>query len=74
MLSRFWKQWKLIAHKVGNFQSRILLNIFYFIILMPFGLGVKLFSDPLHLKLQSCTNWINKGTSETPKENARRQF
>ncbi len=54
MLSRFWKQWKLIAHKIGNFQSRILLNIFYFIILMPFGLGVKLFSDPLHLKCTNC--------------------
>jgi hypothetical protein len=74
MLSRVWKQWKIFAHKVGNFQSRVLLNIFYFIILMPFGLGVKLFSDPLHLKLQGRTHWISKGTSETTMENARRQF
>jgi len=74
MLRRVWKQWKIIAHKVGNFQSRILLNIFYFIILMPFGLGVRLFSDHLCLKLQSGTHWVNKVTNETTMENARRQF
>jgi hypothetical protein len=74
MLSQFWKRWKVIAHKIGNFQSRILLSIFYFLILVPFGVGVKLFSDPLHLKLQNCTHWISKGTSETHWENARRQF
>jgi hypothetical protein len=74
MLSRFWERWKVIAHKIGNFQSRVLLNGFYFLILMPFGLGVKLFSDPLHLKLQHSTHWIGKGANTPPQENARRQF
>jgi len=74
MLRRLWKQWKVIAHKIGNFQSRVLLNIFYFSILMPFGLAVRLLSDPLHLKLQNHSHWTNKGISKTPWENARRQF
>jgi hypothetical protein len=74
MLRRFWERWKLIAHKIGNFQSRVLLNAFYFLILMPFGLGVTLFSDPLRLKLQSRSHWSEKITDATPREHARRQF
>jgi hypothetical protein len=74
MLRRLWECWKLIAHKIGNFQSRMLLNAFYFLILMPFGLGVKLFSDPLRLKLQSCSQWVDRNTRATTWEDARRQF
>lgn len=74
MLSQLWERWKVIAQKIGNFQSRVLLNIFYFLILTPFGLGVKLFSDPLRLKLQNRTHWIGKETRATSWEHARRQF
>jgi hypothetical protein len=39
MLRRLWHHWKVIAHRIGNFQSRVLLNVFYLLILLPFGLG-----------------------------------
>jgi hypothetical protein len=74
MLRRFWDGWELIAHKIGNFQSRVLLNVFYFLILMRFGLGVNLFADPLRLKLQRRSYWSHKHTDATARDHARRQF
>jgi hypothetical protein len=50
---RFWERWNSIAHSIGVFQSRVLPAGFYCPILSPFGLAMRLFSDPLHLKLFS---------------------
>jgi hypothetical protein len=74
MLRRLWQRWKSIAQKIGNFQSKVLLNVFYLFILMPFGLGVKLFSDPLRLHLQRRSHWLRKQTQVTTWDQARRQF
>jgi hypothetical protein len=50
MLSRAWQSWKRIAHAVGTFQARVLLTIFYAVLVLPFGVLVRLFSDPLRIK------------------------
>ena len=50
MLKRVWQAWKNIAHKIGNFQARILLTLFYAVLVFPFGIVVRLFSDPLRIK------------------------
>jgi len=39
-----------IAEAIGNFMNRLILSLFYFVIVLPFGLGVRLFSDPLRIK------------------------
>ena len=41
LLKKIWEGWKKIAHKIGNFQARIILLVFYFIILAPFSLIIK---------------------------------
>ena len=74
MFRRLWARWMVIAHKIGTFQSRVLLNVFYFLILLPFGLGVKLFADPLHLKRRRGSHWIGKAAGTASWEHARRQF
>ena len=48
-LKLLWAAWKHLAHKIGNFQARLLLTVFYFVIVAPFALKVRLFSDPLQL-------------------------
>ncbi len=74
MFYRFWQRWKAFAHIIGNFQSRLLLSIFYFLVLSPFGLGVKLFSDPLRLKKPLLPTWIPRSVKNTdPWEEAQRQ-
>jgi hypothetical protein len=50
MLKALWEGWKRIAHKIGNFQARVLLTVLYAILVLPFGVIVRLFSDPLRIK------------------------
>ena len=58
MLKRAWQGWKRIAHKIGNFQARALLTVFYGVLVLPFGLAARLFSDPLRIK-QRPTRWLD---------------
>lgn len=50
VLKQVWKRWLKIARVIGNFQGQVILTIFYFILVLPFGIGVALFSDPLKMK------------------------
>lgn len=50
MIKRIWNFWKELSRKIGNFQARILLTIIYVVVVMPFGLAARFFSDPLHIK------------------------
>jgi len=56
-LKRIWEGWKKIAQKIGNFQARVLLTVFYGVLVLPFGLAARLFSDPLRIKRKP-TEWL----------------
>jgi len=74
MFHRLWERWKSFARTLGNFQARLLLSVFYFLLLAPFGLGVKLFSDPLRLKKRAAPHWVPRTQAKTKdREAARRQ-
>jgi hypothetical protein len=73
VLSTLFARWKVIAHKIGEFQSRLLLSLFYFIFFAPFAVGLKMFSDPLQIK--SFHGWLNRSDAEENSvESARRQY
>jgi hypothetical protein len=75
MLRYLWERWKAAAHKLGNFQARLLLNVFYFLILSPFALGVKMFSDPLRIRRQNLLQWLPRDKETTSStQGSRRQF
>ena len=57
LLKRAWQGWKKIAHVIGNFQARVLLTVFYGVLVLPFGLAARLFSDPLRIKKKP-TEWL----------------
>ncbi len=50
MIRKLWAHWLTLARKIGQFQSRIILTLFYFVFVTPFGLMVRLVADPLHLR------------------------
>lgn len=56
-LRRFWQWWLRTAEVIGNFQSRVVLTLFYAIIVMPFGICVRLFSDRLRLRGHRSSAW-----------------
>ncbi len=75
MLRRLWERWKRIAHTIGVWQSRLLLTVFYYLILAPFGLGVRLLSDPLGITPQPGPHWrCKEHDAAASSDRARRQF
>lgn len=72
MLKRAWQAWKRIAHAIGNFQARVLLTIFYAVLVFPFGIAARLFSDPLRIKRRP-TQWLEHPNEAHDLQWAKRQ-
>ncbi|OGF99870.1 hypothetical protein A2153_05555 [Candidatus Gottesmanbacteria bacterium RBG_16_38_7b] len=73
ILKLLWQGWKTIAHKIGVFQSKIILTVFYFL-LTPFGFFYSVFKDALNMKKQSQSTWINKTKQSEKLEDLLKQF
>ncbi len=56
-LRALYAWWKPIARKIGDVQARVLLTLFYFVVLGPFALAVSIFSDPLAVKPTTTPGW-----------------
>jgi hypothetical protein len=72
MIKRAWEGWKKIARKIGNFQARVILTIFYGVLLMPFGLAARFFSDPLRIK-RPLQQWLDHPNEAHDLQWARKQ-
>lgn len=68
-----WERWKIIGDVFGDFQARLFAVLFYFTIFAPFAIGVRLFSDPLHIR-KADTRWIERAPVGSSLDNARQQF
>jgi hypothetical protein len=73
-MRQLWEGWKRIAHKIGDFQARALMTVFYFIILGPISLVFRWRSDPLAIKPGTTRGWcLREARDGTPMAQARRQ-
>lgn len=72
-LRRLWEGWKRFGRKIGDFQARVLLTVFYFVFLAPFALAVRSLADPLGLKRPAGWHPVKPATDPVL-ERARRQF
>ena len=74
-LRRLWERWKVVAHVIGNFQARVLLTVFYFAIVPPFAVIVKLLKDPLSLRVPpGASYWMTRPDPESADRTGTRQF
>lgn len=74
-LQAAWQWWKAVAHKIGDVQARIILTAFYFLIVGPFALVIRFWSDPLRLNSKNATGWIRRSEDDGSSEGrAREQF
>jgi len=71
---RAWERWKVVAHAIGTFQARVLLSAFYFIVVPPFALIVKVKDPPGLRRRGRAGGWIERPVADTSSESARRQF
>jgi hypothetical protein len=74
LIKDFWHGWRAFGQFLGNWLARVVLTIFYFTIFVPFGLGVRLFADPLYIKKQSNELWRPRTTGDQKFEDVVRQF
>lgn len=75
VLKRVWRRWLKIARVIGNFQGQVILTLLYFILVLPFGIGVALFADPMNMKKSGKGSNFSKWKHPADNlETARRQF
>lgn len=68
-----WRWWTRVAHRIGDFQARVLLSVFYYLILGPFALVLRR-SDPLGIAPGATRGWRPRDAVARPiAEQARRQ-
>ncbi|HLN88254.1 MAG TPA: hypothetical protein VK200_17370 [Candidatus Limnocylindrales bacterium] len=72
-LKNLWQRWQKVAKQIGDFQARLILSLFYILIVLPIGLIARMFSDPLALK-KTAAHWDAKPSSPPRIDEARRQF
>ena len=74
-LRAFWRGFSRVMERVGNFQARVLLTVFYLVIAAPFGLGIRVFSDPLRLRDHHAPSaWVPRDLRDGALDTASRQY
>lgn len=77
-LAGAWATWRDLATHIGDFQARLLLTLLYFSWLAPFGLLVRVFSDPLDRRGAdqpfAATGWKKRAASGRDVRALRSQF
>jgi hypothetical protein len=72
---KLWHRIKPVLMEIGAFESGIVLTLFYFAVMLPFGLLVRATQDPLQLRLPAADSfWHKRKREEASLEAARRQF
>jgi hypothetical protein len=74
VLKKFWAGWKAFGRMMGNLVARVALSVFYFTVFVPFGLGVRWFSDPLQVKAVPSRLWRPRTTPPATLADAERQY
>ena len=75
MLERLWEGWKRLLHAIGAFQGRLLLSLFYFLVVMPYAVVSRLTSAPLQLRRpRDDSNWVPRQERPADLADARKQY
>ncbi len=75
MFGRLRENWKSFSSALGNYQSRLLLGVFYFLVVTPFGVAIRMLGDPLHLRQAKGSCWALRQTPPLSSlEESKKQF
>ncbi len=68
-----WQRFSLIATISGDVIGRLILTLFYFTFLMPFGIGYTLFGNPFGKSGGTGPSWLDREPVPTDIESAKQQ-
>ncbi len=74
ILRAAWRRWKRIGQWLGDMVARVVLTVFYFTVYTPFGLGVRLWADPLDLAPRDPPHWRAREPGKPSLEKARKLY
>ena len=70
-----WGRWRELSRKAAEVQARVILTLFYFTVVVPFGLVQTYLADPLRLRRsKQGRTWLERRTRDLALDDARRQF
>ena len=73
--SEGWSRWRELSQKAADVQARVLLTVFYFTLMLPFGVVFGLLKDPLRIKSRpSGSYWVERKPVSETLADAQRQF
>jgi len=70
-LKKLWEGWKVLAGYIGDFQSRFILTVFYFTLMVPFAFLAKIMGAGLD---SSLAGWQSRTDADESLEAAKQQF
>ncbi len=74
ILQLAWDRFQIIGSIIGDVQGRLIATIFYFTILMPFGVISRLTGDLLAIKTTGTKpTWLDRPATPENLDSARRQ-
>jgi hypothetical protein len=69
-----WKRLLVITGVIGDAQGRLIALLFYFTVLVPFGIGSRMLSDPLRRNLPADQSaWVDRAVLIHTVEEAKKQ-
>lgn len=71
----WWENFKRVMRIIGDFEARIILTVFYAILILPMGLLLRPFLDPLQLRRPPAPTsyWLTREPLDDTLEGARLQ-
>jgi hypothetical protein len=68
--------WMRAAMAIGEFNSRLILGVFYYLVMAPVGFVRRLFGDPLNRRLgdRATSAWVKREHRPVDRERYERQF
>ena len=73
-IQKRWLAWKRIAKFMGDMIGRVFLTLYYFTLFMPFGIGVRLWGDPLTMRPRGRPKWVDRVQRDQTFKNSRRLY
>ncbi|MFN8641147.1 MAG: hypothetical protein U0802_05600 [Candidatus Binatia bacterium] len=74
LFRRIYDRWRRAAHAVGVVQTRVIMMALYVTVVVPTGVLMRCFRDPLHLRPPAQSNWLPARPADRTVEAARQQF
>lgn len=67
-----WAGYLRVTHKIGVFNSKVILSIFYWLVIAPYAIFMTPFMDPMRVRGRH--TWIKRATRDLSRSDAEKQF